>query len=237
MNILGFIPFVLYLFGSAWRPLIYAGFLVQSIYLSMRGVELGRLPLVGVHDTLSFLSASIIGFSLPLHRALSRKRSFYTSLGIMAVVFTALSMGFKPHSTPLPPVLKTYWFELHVAMSFFSYAAFGISAILGGLYLREQDLLLERLQYKYIFIGYSLFSASMIFGGIWAFLAWGTYWLWTPKELWTTILWLFYSFYLHARLRQGWAGKPSSVLGIVGFFIVLFTYLGVGLLMKSSHAF
>lgn len=236
MDILGFIPFVFYLFGSAWRPLIYAGFLAQSIYLFMRGLELERLPLVGVHDTLSFLSASFIGFSLPL-RALKEKNSFYIALSIMGAVFTALSMGFKPHSTPLPPVLKTYWFELHVTMSFFSYAVFGIAAILGVLYLREQDSLLERLQYKYIFIGYSLFSASMICGGVWAFLAWSTYWLWTPKELWTTILWLFYSFYLHARLRQGWAGRPSSVLGIVGFFVVLFTYLGVGLLMKSSHAF
>jgi ABC-type transport system involved in cytochrome c biogenesis permease subunit len=82
-----------------------------------------------------------------------------------------------------------------------------------------------------------LFSLSMVFGGIWAYLAWGTYWLWTPKELWTSILWLFYTFYLHARLRRWWMGKPSAVLGIAGFGVVLFTYLGVSLLMKSSHSF
>jgi ABC-type transport system involved in cytochrome c biogenesis permease subunit len=93
------------------------------------------------------------------------------------------------------------------------------------------------LQYKIILVGYSLFSAGMIFGGIWAYLAWSTYWLWTPKELWTVILWLFYSLYLHARLRNWWEGKPSVSLGIIGFFIMMFTYLGVSLLMESSHAF
>ena len=77
-----------------------------------------------------------------------------------------------------------------------------------------------------------MFSLSMIFGGIWAYLAWGTYWLWTPKELWTTILWIFYSLYLHARLKKEWMGKPSVILGIIGFGITLFTYLGVSLLMK-----
>ncbi|MEF9437579.1 MAG: cytochrome c biogenesis protein CcsA [Candidatus Mariimomonas ferrooxydans] len=61
--------------------------------------------------------------------------------------------------------------------------------------------------------------------------------LWAPKELWTSILWLFYGLYLHARLRQWWMGKPLAYLGIAGFAVVLFTYLGVSLLMKSSHSF
>ena len=55
----------------------------------------------------------------------------------------------------------------------------------------------------------------MIFGGIWAYLAWGTYWLWTPKELWTTIVWFFYSLYLHARLVRGWTGPKVVWMGII----------------------
>lgn len=238
------ISFALYLFGTAYRPLLYAGFALQSVYLLSRGFSLGRLPLVGVHDTLNFLSASLIAFSIPIHFAVKKslspvagKRSPLWMLSFMAAVFTGFALLQKPHSTPLPPVLKTYWFELHVALSFFSYALFGIAAVLGFSYLKENEPALEQLQYRTVFIGYSLFSLSMVFGGIWAYLAWGTYWLWTPKELWTTILWLFYSLYLHARLRQRWMGRPSAVLGIVGFAVVLFTYLGVGLLMKSSHTF
>jgi ABC-type transport system involved in cytochrome c biogenesis permease subunit len=101
----------------------------------------------------------------------------------------------------------------------------------------KKDYSLEGLQYRAILIGYCLFSLSMIFGGVWAYLAWGTYWLWTPKELWTSIVWLFYGIYLHARLVQRWTGMPLAVLGVAGFVVVMFTYLGVSLLMKSSHTF
>ncbi|MDP2167123.1 MAG: cytochrome c biogenesis protein CcsA [Thermodesulfovibrionales bacterium] len=241
MQIMAFAAFPLYLFGAAWRPLLYAGFAVQVAYLTARGIGLGRLPLVGVHDTLNFLSASLIAFSFPLMAEMKDKKQFYFMLSLLAAAFTAFAFVSKPHAMPLPPVLKTYWFEFHVILSFFSYALFGIAAVLGIIYLKagrpEEAVPLERIQYKTVLIGYCLFSLSMIFGGVWAYLAWGTYWLWTPKELWTTILWIFYSFYLHARLRQAWAGRPSVMLGIAGFAVVLFTYLGVGLLMKSSHTF
>jgi ABC-type transport system involved in cytochrome c biogenesis permease subunit len=137
----------------------------------------------------------------------------------------------------MPPVLKTIWFELHVILSFVSYALFAIGAIFGLLSVYGNDVRAERSQYRSLLLGYVLFSIAMIFGGIWAFLAWGTYWLWTPKELWTTIVWFFYSLYLHARLVRGWSGSKTAWMGVVGFVIVLFTYAGVGLLMKSSHEF
>ena len=231
------ISVALYIFGAGWRPLIYAGFLVQSGYLIHRGFELGRIPLVGVHDTLNFLAASMVAFAIAIHAARKQKKDFYIMLALLCAVFTGFALCQKPHATPLPPVLKTYWFELHVAMSFLSYALFGVAAILGIIYLRYGEAEVERLQYKSIFVGYSLFSLSMILGGVWAYLAWGTYWLWTPKELWTSLLWLYYGLYLHARLWNRWSGRPCAVLGTVGFGVVLFTYLGVGLLMKSSHAF
>jgi len=150
-------------------------------------------------------------------------------------------------------------------LAFLSYALFGIAAVLGDLYLSKSprhlpipplsersafpadrgevgiDLIqggfIEGMQYKAILIGYCLFTMSIIFGGIWAYLAWGTYWLWTPKELWTSILWMYYGFFLHTRLRQWWMGRPLAYLSIAGFAVVLFTYLGVSLLMKSSHSF
>ncbi len=235
--LLAFAVFPLYLFGIWKRLFLYAGLALQVVYIASRGLSLERLPLVGTHDTLTFLSASIVLLSIPFGWFLKRDYLFNVSVSIMAAVFTAFALISKQHSSPLPPVLKIIWFELHVVLAFLSYALFGIAAILGYLYLKEKNSLVEGLQYRAVLIGYCFFSLSMIFGGIWAYLAWGTYWLWTPKELWTSILWLFYSLYLHARLKQWWMGKPSAVLGIIGFGVVLFTYLGVSLLMKSSHAF
>jgi ABC-type transport system involved in cytochrome c biogenesis permease subunit len=227
----------LYAFGYYRMPFVYGGLFLQAVYMFMRGTELGRLPLVGPHDTLFFLSASFMVFAIPVSFSLEKRDRFLNASVALTVCFMLASFLAKPHSYPLPPILRTFWFEVHVALSFFSYALFGLAAVLGVLYLRHREGELESLQYKMILVGFFFFSVAMIFGGIWGFYAWGTYWLWTPKELWTVILWLFYSLYLHARLRHWWTGRPAAVLGIVGFGIVLFTYLGVSLLMKSSHSF
>lgn len=237
MMSLSVLSVVFYLLSMGKRFFIYFGLALQVTYLLMRGIELERLPLVGPHDTLFFLSTSIVAFSLPFALSMKNKKQFLKAVAVTASAFVLFSMLAKPHNLPLPPVLRTYWFEMHVILSFFSYAVFAIGAVLGVLYLKDRDIGTERLQYKGILLGYCFFSLAMIFGGIWAYLAWGTYWLWTPKELWTTILWLYYSLYLHARLRLWWAGRPSAILGIAGFGVVMFTYLGVSLLMKSSHAF
>lgn len=237
MEILSVIPAALYAFGYYRMVFVYSGFLLQAAYMISRGIELGRLPIVGPHDTLFFMSLSMVLFGLPVSSRLKDRKKLLYPLLALSVAFIFLSLLYKPHNSPLPPVLKTFWFETHVALSFFSYALFGIAALLGGVFFFGNEEKAELLQYKLILVGFSMFSTAMIFGGIWAYLAWGTYWLWTPKELWTVILWLFYSLYLHARLRQWWAGRPSVLLGIIGFLIVMFTYLGVSLFMKSSHTF
>jgi len=231
------LSFAFYLFSIWKRQLLHAGLILQIFYIFSRGAELGRLPLVGPHDTVIFMTASIAAFSIPFGNALKEKKWFFNVTAVTVSLFTAFAMTAKQHNSPLPPILKTIWFESHVVLAFMSYALFGIAAMLSGLYLKEKTAEPDSLAYKAVLIGYCLFTLSMIFGGIWAYLAWGTYWIWTPKELWTTILWVFYGFYLHARLISWWSGRPMAYLGIAGFAVVMFTYLGVSLLMKSSHSF
>lgn len=233
------IPIALYCFGSFTRPLFAVAVLAELIYLGWRGIDSGRLPLIGPHDTLVFFSASIGVMSLPLvfSRVLRDEVTFRWATGFMAGIFALLALRFPAFTMPLPPILRTYWFEGHVALAFFAYALFGIGAILGLLFLFGKRRILLDFQYRVILVGYTFFSLSMISGGIWGYYAWGTYWLWTPKELWTSILWLFYSLWLHLRLKGAEWDRAISWGAVVGFAITLFTYLGVSMLMKSSHSF
>lgn len=236
--ILLFFSFAAYLLSLWKRPLLYAGLICNSSYIASRGLELGRLPLVGPHDTISFLSAAIVAFYIPFKASLKvRPIQFHNITAVLTTLFTVIALTSTPYSSPLPPVLKTLWFESHVVLAFLSYALFAIAAILGYLYISYESYNVGKLQYRAVLIGYALFTLSMITGGVWAYLAWGTYWLWTPKELWTSILWLYYTLYLHVQYRQWWKGRPLAYLGIGGFAVVMFTYLGVSLLMKSSHSF
>jgi ABC-type transport system involved in cytochrome c biogenesis permease subunit len=228
-----------YLFGGHKRPLFCAGLIASLAYLVVRGAALGRLPLIGPHDTLAFFSGSISLMTLPfmLSPALKGEKWFYWGAGFAAALFALLAFPFPSFNMPMPPVLKTFWFELHVALAFFAYALFAIAALFGAKFLLAKERHLLDFQYRAALVGYSFFSASMVSGGIWGYYAWGTYWLWTPKELWTSILWLFYSFYLHLRLKGPQSDRLLAWAGIIGFAVTLFTYLGVSLLMKSSHSF
>ena len=227
---------ILYPLALYRSRLILLALALHAALIVSTALRFGRIPLVGLHDTLSFLSFSI--GVVYIIAEWNKKRDLFSFLTIPLIMLLLAGSIVSPSmSGPLPPVLKTIWFELHVLLSFLSYALFAVGAVFGILFLYRGEPAAEINQYRCLLLGYVLFSVAMIFGGIWAYLAWGTYWLWTPKELWTTIVWFTYSLYLHARLVRGWTGPKVVWMGILGFAIVLFTYVGVGLLMKSSHEF
>lgn len=109
-----------------------------------------------------------------------------------------------------------------------------ISPILKGMDPEDVD----EISYRAIAIGYPIFTlGALIFAMIWAHEAWGRFWGWDPKEVWALITWLFYAAYLHLRLSWGWQGKKSAWLAVVGFLIVMFTLIGVNLVIAGLHSY
>jgi len=97
--------------------------------------------------------------------------------------------------------------------------------------------MLDEVGYKTIAIGFPLLTVGIMTGAVWANKAWGTYWGWDPKETWSLITWLIYAAYLHARFTRGWKGRRAAILSMVGFVAVIFTYLGVNLLLSGLHSY
>ncbi len=98
--------------------------------------------------------------------------------------------------------------------------------------------MLDEITYKSIAVGFPVFTlGGLIFGAIWADQAWGTYWGWDPKETWSLITWFVYAFFIHSRLLRGWRGNKVAVVAVIGFAAVIFTYLGVNLLLSGLHAY
>ena len=97
---------------------------------------------------------------------------------------------------------------------------------------------LDEITYKSIAVGFPIYTlGGLIFGAIWADQAWGTYWSWDPKETWSLITWFVYAFSLHGRMLRGWRGKGVAIVAVVGFMAVIFTYLGVNLLLSGLHSY
>ncbi|WP_170295470.1 cytochrome c biogenesis protein CcsA [Chengkuizengella sediminis] len=97
---------------------------------------------------------------------------------------------------------------------------------------------LDEITYRSIALGFPIFTlGALIFAMIWAHIAWERFWGWDPKEVWALIVWLFYSVYLHLRLSRGWQGEKSSWLSVIGFLIVMFTLVGVNLVIAGLHSY
>jgi len=109
-----------------------------------------------------------------------------------------------------------------------------VSPIMNG--IDEQDL--DEISYRAIAIGYPIFTlGALIFASIWAHQAWGRFWAWDPKETWALITWFFYTAYLHLRLSRGWQGTKSAWMSVIGFLIIMFTLIGVNLVIAGLHSY
>src|SRR5690625_3840431 len=96
---------------------------------------------------------------------------------------------------------------------------------------------LEGAAFRLNAIGFVLWTFTLIAGAIWAEEAWGRFWGWDPKEVWTFIIWVVYAAYLHARATRGWAGARAAWFAIVGYACIIFNYTIVNLFFNSIHAY
>jgi cytochrome c-type biogenesis protein CcsB len=97
--------------------------------------------------------------------------------------------------------------------------------------------MLDEINHKLINIGFPFLTMAIITGSLWAESAWGRFWNWDPKEVWSLITWFIYAVVLHLRLTAGWRKKRAAMLSVIGFIVVLFTFFGVNFLLKSVHTF
>ena len=96
---------------------------------------------------------------------------------------------------------------------------------------------IDEMAYRSIMVAFPIMTLIIVTGAIWANLAWGRYWGWDPKETASLVTWLIYLLYLHTRITKGWMGKRSAYISIIGFVSVVFTFLGVNLLLSGLHAY
>jgi cytochrome c-type biogenesis protein CcsB len=96
---------------------------------------------------------------------------------------------------------------------------------------------LDRVTYKTICVAFPLLTGMIATGAFWANRTWGSYWSWDPKETWAAITWLVYAGYLHMRVTRGWRGRRAAYFAILGFGVVIFTFLGVTYLLPGLHAY
>jgi len=219
---------VLCVFGFIFSTMLFRGIGYEAAFAGQEVVQ-GNVTEVTVEYTMPPIAAphgyetismdSFLGMNQPLFQApdwmngVNAGRKFNTFL--WSLLFGLVLYGLlrlilrKPIGAAIQPVLRD---------------------------IDPEDL--DEITYRAIAIGFPLFTlGALIFAMIWAHIAWNRFWGWDPKEVWALITWLFYSAYLHLRLGRGWLGLRSAWLAVIGFVVVMFTLIGVNLIIAGLHSY
>jgi cytochrome c-type biogenesis protein CcsB len=217
-----------------------------------RGLAAGRVPWANMFEFTLTATAIIIGVFLitQFWQDLQFLGAYVT--GFVLVFLGVATTNFYVDVIPLPPALQSYWLVIHVFVASLGTGFFGLGAGLSIVQLlqarRESRGLsavraiptaerLEALAHRLIVVGFVFWTFTLIAGSIWAEHAWGRYWGWDTKEVWTFIVWVIFAGYIHARATRGWRGSRSATLAIIGFSAVLFNFTIVNLYFHGLHSY
>jgi len=96
---------------------------------------------------------------------------------------------------------------------------------------------LDSMMYKTACLAFAGLAMLLITGAIWANESWGRPWGFDSKETGALVAWLTYAAFLHTRISRGWKGRSSAYFAIIGFLLVILTYLGVSYLLPGLHSY
>lgn len=223
-------------FFSAWG--------LHSYLIVNRAIEGHRFPLTDTYETLIAFAWLVV--LLCVFATAKFEFRWIKPLGIIVTLCLLIfSLFINDAIRPLMPSLRSGWFYLHVGAYFIAYASFAIAFCLSAVFLnvflfspdKQKNMLdtIEGIIFRLIDLGFPFLTLGLACGSIWASISWGRFWNWDAKEVWALMTWLIYAGSLHLRHTRNLRGVNAAVLTIIGFIIILFTYIGVNLFFPTLH--
>jgi hypothetical protein len=202
-----------------------------------RGWAIGFFPLTNKMES---FSAAALALAAVTTVSWSDVRLYNAPLLVLVCVALLGALSFPRGLSFPPPRMRPLWYPLHVPLSFFAYAVWAAAAAAALVWFRDRDpVWLARID-RLALNGFALWSFSMICGGFWGVVAWGAYFMWDVKIIWSVILWFHYASFIHLHLTPSLFPRPwvRPALAIVGFVWVIVAYVGTSFFFgRSSHAF
>ena len=242
-------------YQRAATAMMVIAWLVHLAATILRGIAGGRVPWANMFEfglTATLLISAVFLGSL-LWRDLAYLGAFVS--GFILLALGIVTVNYYVDVVPLPPALQSYWLVIHVFVASLATAFFALGSGLsiyqlvrsrvdrgGGSVPRLMASLpdaqtLESLAYRLYVIGFVLWTFTLIAGAVWAERAWGRYWGWDVKEVWTFIIWVIFAGYIHARATRGWRGDRAAWLGLIGFGALIFNYAIVNVFFTGLHSY
>ncbi|MEV4361475.1 c-type cytochrome biogenesis protein CcsB [Nonomuraea sp. NPDC004186] len=231
--------------GKVALVLAWIGWAANFAAIATRGMSVDRWPWGNMYEfVVAICFAAVTAF-------LGTQIRFNVRfLGAFVMITAALGLGlavkfFYTAAGPVVPALDSYWIAIHVTAAIIASGLFTLAGVAGVLYLVRGDGLsrlpsradLERVAHRAIVFSFPLWTFAVIAGALWADRAWGRYWGWDPKEVWSFITWVAYAAYLHAKVTAGWRGRAATIVQLVAFACLMFNLIGVNIFISGLHSY
>jgi cytochrome c-type biogenesis protein CcsB len=242
--------------GVSLTALAWGLHLVAAV---LRGIAADRVPWANMYEfamTGTLLIVTV--YLIVLFRIDLRFLGTFVT-GLILILLGIGALQYYVEVAPLPPALQSVWLVIHVFVASLGTGFFALGFALSFVQLlqarREERVgtatggrfkflatlpsafTLENLSYRVNIVGFILWTFTLMAGSVWAERAWGRYWGWDTKEVWTFIIWVIFAGYIHARATRGWRGTRSAWLAIIGFAAVMFNFGIVNVFFKGLHAY
>lgn len=218
------------------KTVFLGSFLISAAALICRGASVGHLPMQNMFEVFVFLGFCIWPIHQVSKKILSADHAALMMLDAAVGLIVLFPAGFVFDHKPqyLPPALQFWLFGPHVAAYMLAYIFMVKAAVfgLGGLLhsdSRQKNAVIADYGYRLIAAGYPLLTLGLFLGSVWGKYAWGDWWGWDPKELWSLVCWLVYAIYLHARLAWPKRYSLQHILNVAGLICIIITLLWVNL--------
>jgi cytochrome c-type biogenesis protein CcsB len=231
--------------------LLLAGFVAHGASIAVRSWNAGHMAVTTFGEALSFFGLLLVALFLlvQMRRPLVALGAVVSPLAFgLALAADAVFRGVRP----LPPVLDSAWFPVHVVLSFLGDAVFALAFSASLLYLLQERRLkahrgrgvlrflpsletLDRVNYGCLVWGLILLTLGIASGIVWAHTAWGGFWSSDPKLVFSLVTWGIYVILLQGRMTAGWRGRWAATLTIAGFAVIVISLVGVNVLALGQH--
>jgi cytochrome c-type biogenesis protein CcsB len=233
------------------------GVLAHAGVLITRGLAVGRVPWGNMYEFV--ITVCLVGAITWL--VLLARRPALRQLGLFVTTALTLILGFAgmvlyTKAAPLVPALNSYWLKIHVSAAATASGLLLVAFVPAALFLIRSGFdagrrrfpysmgarlpeaeSLERLSFRLHVFAFPIWTFAIICGAIWAETAWGRYWGWDPKEVWSFISWVAYAAYLHARATPSVKKTTATWFAVAAWGTMLINLYVINFVAVGLHSY
>ncbi len=228
-----------------------ASFILHTGAILSRWHAVGNLPVAGDYEN----ALGGVWVIMLFYLYLSFRYKTLKAIGVAVLPFSLLLLGYgatrAAELVPMVAAVRSFWLYIHVTFAWLAFGAFTVCFGTGIIYIFKEKnpdkefynrfsslSRLDEIIFRYLVFGFITHAIMIASGAVWAKNLWGNYWSWDPVETWSLITWLVYGLAIHLRITMNWRGKRFAILMIISLPLMVITFFGLDILIRSSlHIF